>query len=104
MGQVVPGRAANGSQLCLLAGEAVTGTGYHGKSKRLRIAGTLTGGREYMRFYMHEYRGQPHLNSLEAQAKARGVTGKQLARRLIEIIVRDDLFDAVLDGELERRR
>jgi transposase-like protein len=37
---------------------------------------------------------------LEQRADGKGVTGRKLAATLLETIVKDDLFEAVLDGEL----
>ncbi len=52
--------------------------------------------REYIRNYMRRRRGIDYQIDLELEADDRGMTAKALARLLVEVIVRDDLFRAVL--------
>ncbi len=51
----------------------------------------------YIRYYMRRRRGKEYLNGLENEAIKRACTIKELTSILLCIIVRDNLFNAILD-------
>lgn len=52
--------------------------------------------REYSRNYMRKRRDTEYLIELELEAQERGMTTAELVKRLMTVIVADNLFSAVL--------